>query len=308
MRSFLLIFTALAVFSGVSCHRAAPAPAVAEVISPETPVAGSIGIQVPAALPTGEITRFAPLDGNERFAYSLWNRLVDSRPHAVFFMELYAVRENNIEDRRLLFTWEDMDAGLSVQFSSDFRTVFFVSWGEDAYSGWLFLYMADGATGEVRRLPTRVLSSWRVTKDGRFVAFLDTWQRSDTGERIPRHNKEQANIFVFDVEAETTTQLVWRINRPIDGGWRLLRFDNVFNIHGTFERGTVAAVAELNPATMELKSLWDSPVGGPPGNLLGLGEWGMTEWGFEGWLDEDGGFGQDDVVLQWQNPNVSLQR
>jgi len=166
-------------------------------------------------------------------------------------MTLYAVRDNDIEDRRELFLWENVDDTHGVQFTSDFRTVFFTEREAIPPTAFKPLYKANGVTGEVKRLPMGVMLPWRASKDGRFIAFINWWQQTDF------LNREQANIFVYEVETGEMTQLLWRVNMPLEGGWILSRYENIFLIRGGMDQGGVAAIAELNPATMELKTLVD---------------------------------------------------
>jgi len=216
-----------------------------------------------SALTTEVVGRFAPLNDNERFAYALegaWDA------DGVFMRNLimFAVRDNNINDISELFIWESVSDSRGVQFASDFRTVFFVQWrnqrpGEPFADHHAFhsLFMANGATGKIKRLPVRVTDTLRVAKDGRLVAFIDPWLRTATGERTGLWDLERANIFVFDIETESMTQLTWRVSSPITGGWNLVRYGNIFVISGDLEGGYHAAAAELNPSTMELITLWD---------------------------------------------------
>jgi len=230
MRYFLLIFCFLLFFN--SCHRKNSNTEQTYLYTP--------------ALIEEVVAQFTPLDANESFAYTLQPRpLLPGRN-----MTLYAVRDNNIEDRRKLFIWEDVDDTDGVQFTSDFRTLFFTA--RQRFEGashltYAFqpLYMANGSTGEVRRLPTDIRLPWRASKDGRFIAFLQgEWGRQET------------NIFIFELETSAMTHLVWRANELLPAGWSLFRYSNTFLIQGG-EQTFVTTLAELNPETMELRTLLD---------------------------------------------------
>ena len=257
MRIFLLAFMALVTFSNISCQRTTAAPAPAGVINPEASVANSEGTPTSIALPEIEITRFTPLDENERFAFARDNIEVPPPIWGMDILTLYAIRNNDIENRRELFTWEDVTEG-HIQFSHDFRKAFFSTRQRELIppTSLQSFYKVNGSTGEVKRLPIEVEPRWRITQDGRFVAFINRWLLSDTGETTGRWDREQANIFVFDSETETMTQLTWRTNMPIESGWTLYRLGNIFRVFGGHTSFALAAT-ELDPATLELRTLWD---------------------------------------------------
>lgn len=238
-------------------------------------------------------THFAQLANNERFAYEI--RVVQN-PQWGWMQNLifFAIKDNNIENITELFAWEDI-VDYPVNFTGDYRIVFFAVQRRAENSPYKpisphYLYMADGNDGIIKRLPVNIMPQFRVTKDGKFVAFLNSSE------------KEQANIFVFDVEKGTRMPLGWRTNKPIDGAWVFFRFGNTFRIYGTTEGGSIAAAADIYPATMELRILWDItdrnmliPDGGisPIPSLDDLD--GYNEW-------------QDDVLFQNWDPNIRLQR
>jgi len=283
MRYFLLAFCFFLFFS--SCQREARNT---EQAAPDAPV-----------LATEAVGRFTPLADNERFAVL---HLGASRPGADVvrpsFMTFYAVRNNDITDITELFTWENVlvPGADDPQFTSDFRTAFFRVRAQEPLPFPLYaLYMANGSTGEIKRLPILVPSAiggnFRVTKDGKFAAYPRGGQGGQAASVL---------ISVFDIEAETMTQLTWRVTERGFGGWLIFRSDNGFMIHRTGEGGDPLAIAELDPATMELRTLWDN-----------------TDWSknqddipippnYHSMLE--GSLWVDDVVLQWRDPNVRLRR
>jgi len=145
------------------------------------------------------------------------------------------------------------------------------------------LYVANGITGEIRRLLTGAESRWRVSKDGRFIGFL-----------YGRRN-DFITIYLFDVTAERiVSQFEWRTNRPI-ANWSILRFDTIFIIRADFENGYTVAEAELDPATMVLQTIWDIT---DPNNIVSPSPNRLIE----------GRAGGDDVMVQDANPNIRLRR
>ena len=232
--------------------------------------------------------RFIPLGYNERFAYSM-QTVRNDEGRGWERMTLYTVRNNDIEDISDLFSWENVEPR-GVQFTADHRMCFFlvrdvVRWG---FIWTHNLYMANGLTGEVRRLLSDTGPLLRVSKDGRFVSFLG---RDRAGESV--------DIFLFDIASETIVgEFEWRTEWPVSGGWDIFRFDNVFRIYGTWERGQIIAVAELDPETMELRTLWDKTVAERDG-----------DWEFivsqPTRADDDW---NDDVVRQRRDPTIQLQR
>jgi hypothetical protein len=236
----------LVALSSVSCNGREPA---ADVEYQENTDNRQYTANTSTVLLEDETVRFAPLNANERFAYALYNTL-SPRGYGMNNLTLYAVRDNNIEDRRELLFWEDVADTDGVQFTSDFRTLFFTA--RQRFEGaphltYAFqpLYMANGSTGEVRRLPTDIRLPWRASKDGRFIAFLQgEWGRQET------------NIFIFELETGAMTHLVWRANELLPAGWSLFRYGNTFLIQGGGQ-SFVTTLAELNPETMELRTLLD---------------------------------------------------
>jgi len=270
MRYFLLVFGFFLFFG--SCQRGNHNT---EQAAYDTPVST-----------TEVVARFAPLAENERFAFT--QRNVPRVPVGnAWNYTLYVVRNNDITDITELFTFEDAD--MAPQFTSDLRTAFILTYGRSATpppppnNPNPFL-MIDGNAGEIRRLPG---GAWRggmdnrVSKDGRFTAFLIA--------RDALNYRDQVNIFVFDIETETRRQFTWHINSPLQGDWRIFRFENVFRIYAN-DGGYIVAVAELDPTAMELRTLWD-----------------RTNEN-HGWrLPRIGGEWSDDVSRQHLNPTVRLR-
>lgn len=145
------------------------------------------------------------------------------------------------------------------------------------------LYMANGHTGEIRKLLTDIgMAPFRVSKDGRFITLL---KRSSS-------NENAVNIILFDVENESTIweyewQPEWTPRSFV--GWEIIRRDNTFRIYMMVGGGYIGAEAELNPITLEFVTLWN-------------------EFRMEGYnYDWDIGWG-DDVSGQMSDPNINLTR
>ena len=234
------------------------------------------------------VANFMPLGENERFAYRL------QRPGGGRIdLTLYAITDDDIENRRELFTWGNTDGDEGIQFTDDFRVAFFLERWQDAPPFSRLLYKVNGDTGEVKKLPVEVVRPWRASKDGRYIAFTNIWLPG-TGS----WDRRQANIFVFDVTTGTSTQLAWKTNAPVESAWDLHRLDDAFLITGTFERGAPAALAMLCPSSMELRTLWDAtsinfPV--DPSDRIHMLP-----------LDDVNNV-LDDVLLQQFDPNIRLR-
>jgi len=287
--AFALLVTTM--FSVASCR--SDTSAVAEVMCTEIDNSSDMpqeATQDTIILPANEIIRFTPLADSERFTYSIQGRK----------LALYAVRNNDLEDISELFTWENVGFH-GVQFTSDFRKCFFTvrvlpphRSGTPLlnYHFKRYLYTANGETGEIRRLPFYIAGVFRVSKDGRFVGFTHPWRQPDFGNNSMWYTHDHINIFLFDIKTETMTHFEWQIDGIIEGSWHFLRFDNVFRIYGVGEGGFIGAVAELDPATMELSTLWDiTGMSADEGKLVPFDE----SW-------------EDDVYVQIRNPTVRLQR
>ena len=205
-------------------------------------------------------THFIPLADNERFAYSV--RQVeneDGTPRKD--MTVYAVRNNDTGDTREVFSWKHVDilTGDNFQFTDDLKTFFFKETRNVArYFHRSDLYMADGRTGKVRKLLPDILFGFRLSHDGRYIAFVNLYREFDPENAVVIREYEKANIFLFDIENEIMHQFEWQMKSPINGGWTLRRAGNVFKIYADAEEDlTVVGEAELNPETLELTILWD---------------------------------------------------
>ena len=248
------------------------------------------------ALPADEPTRFTPLSGNERFAFSIRNFEPISGRRNIWSMTLYAVQENNIAAISELFTWEDL-IWSSIQFTSDFRRAFFRA--ENNLAIWsgiqrdpnLFrLYMADGNTGEITLLLSDFNdSSFRASNDGKFILLQRSIWRSG-----------YVTLYLFDVESRAIiAELVWQPPQELvlpDGqsfieGWAIRRVDNQFQILAEGEIGGILAAALFDPVTLDLQTLWTDF------RTLGLFEAPSI---YGNW--------DDDVILQHNDPNIRLQR
>jgi hypothetical protein len=293
-RIFLFAFVATAAFYSVSCNRREPT--TADAVHPENTDSGQYEMHTSTVSLADETARFPLLADNERFAFT-FGRAAQS---IIWWLTVYAVRDNDIESRRKLFVWEDVADTDGFQFASDFRTVFLAVRQRNPPSDWHTLYMANGFTGEVKRLPMEVILPWRASKDGRFVAFINIWQVSDTGECTGDWDREKANIFVFEVETGVITQIAWKTNMHIEGGWSLYRYGNTFLIHGSFEKGRLAALAELNPTTMELRTLVDLT---DSNNQIEAND--ETLYLLSKLINEEDMFG-DDVLRLW-DPTIRLR-
>ena len=295
------IFILITIFSLTSCRRNTPAINAIEGISE---VAYDSKQAAPVTLPPENVaevaSRFTPLADNERFAFSVENTRIYLTAENMRFpqgiwvnnMTVYTIRNDNTENISKLFTWEDV-IWSSIQFTSDFKNIFFVP--NYTYRRIvptanfpLCLYIANGYTGEIRRLLAGVVGNadYRVSRDGRFVLFQGN-----------ENNREFAHLFLFDVESNViVSEFEWRPNRHGDldliEGWTVHRFDNVFRIYAVSEFGFIRAVAELNLATMELETLWnhidESALSSRP-NVYD-----------DDWID--------DVSRQHRDPTIWLQR
>jgi len=310
MRCLLLTFGIFLFFS--SCQRgnsnAEPVIFYAPLSTAEV-----VDVQVSVGFALELVGRFTPLAENERFAFSQRNI-----PHPTVggtrSYTFYVVRNNDINDVTELFTFEDSDD--APQFTGDYRTAFILTYGRfadppDPYDN-PFL-MIDGNIGEIRRLPE---GAWvggslnRVSKDGRFTAFLDYRILTDTGEWTGQNSHEQVNIFVFDIKNEAMRQLVWRTNMRIEGGWSISRSGNIFLIQGRFEKGGLVALAELDPAAMKIRVLIDATdrnnrIGSPESIHQLFPHLFVSHHLF---ADTDENDIIDDVISQYWNPNIRLQR
>jgi hypothetical protein len=249
----------------------------------------SFYLLVSCFLPAIETASFTPLAYNERFAYSLQSISVNGQVRQR--LTLYAVYNNNLSNITELVTFEPVNRD-HIQFTGDLKKCFFyeellIRNPDLSFSRVLNLYLADGHTGTVRRLLTDV-GIVRVTENGRFILFQNLYRG------------EFAQLFLFDVEKDAiVAEFEWVLERPLEdrqrwphAGWYLLRFDNVFRVYEIVELDIIRAVAELDPSTMQLITLWD---------YLNTPEFSSIPWmGDANW--------HDDVMLLRQNPNIFLQR
>ena len=232
----------------------------------------------PAVLTAEEVIKFTPLKSGERFAYSIYGGIT-----------LYAVKDNDIGTAARLVSWPNNVSWARVQFTDDFRTCFFLE-EEEGYQ--YNLCMADGNTGEMRRLFTDISPYYRVLGDGRFVAIVE----GDDGDGF---NSYSAHVILFDTEADAVTaEFEFRLNGPVQLWSYIYRFGDVFRIYGVSEGFDIMAFAELNPATRGLKTVWDIT----DGDLSGLPDGFSKPPNVE--LDK----GWKDNALYYSNPNVRLER
>jgi len=256
-------------------------------------------IKVLSVSTADEIVRFTPLGENERFAYAVENAQ-SPMGFAMWKMTLYAVRNDNVADISELFVWEYV-TWENIQFTGDFRVAFFFArqWTASSPPA-RHLYMANGNTGEIRKImSTRDSSDFRVTKDGRFIGFIGDWDSPNyEAPTFPHLGYEKVNLFVYDVENKTMkNHVTWHINGFIDGGWSIFRRDNIFIIYADLEGGHIAAATELNPETMELTALWDMT--NINDRISPLPRFAHSDRYCE-W--------QDDIIWQRNDPNIRLQR
>ena len=250
------------------------------------------------------VMRFTPLAENERFAYFFETR-GGTFPTS---LTVYAVQDDDIENAAYLFTIDGREGDYStntITLTEDLKTLFFVRWRNPPLRGRRplprnvpNLYMANGATGELQRLPVFISStqwlSFRITRDGRFVVFIDPFPDYDyeSGSFTGSAESHQATIVVYDVEQRTTMRYVWEIEGSIESSWRLTAMGYTFGIFGTMERGGRLARAEFDPASMALKTIYD---------FTG------------GWLSEipppryDDDWREDELRIQMENPAIRLR-
>jgi hypothetical protein len=277
LKLFVFAFIVAAAFPAMSCHRSAPAPAAFETLytnnangEQEATIdlvsENNYGInnlpQDISSFPANEITRFTPLQDNEQFAVSYLNMRSQVGNPAILRdwqrLVIFAMRNNDIEDISELFTWDHFQ-GPTFQFTRDFQRVFFMdrNWNADiSPSPIRNLFMADGRAGEIRRLltDTEIVrhTGWRVSKDGRFVSFA---------EHVPSR-AYVLRLVLFDVESKAIVgEFEWQptSERALINiqGWTIRRFGDIFRMLGVSEIGSIDAVVEFDPVTMEFTMLWD---------------------------------------------------
>jgi len=263
-----------------------------------------LAMQVSFSLPAEVVARFSPLQDNERFAFAIQavsSEQVNMQRKVIF----YAVTNNDIENISKLFTWENVIDNGGIQFTSNFRTAFFAVRGERRQPNepllnhhfFNSLYMANGDTGEIKKVMPNVMLSFRVSKDGRFVGFINGWRLLDFENNIFSHRERQrANIFIFDIKNNTMRQFEWGISRPMsEGFWSIRRVDNIFRIYAVARGGYILAVADLAPTEMQLRTLWDRAYLEETFEIISLPNIDAPGW-------------YDDISFQFRNPNVRLQR
>ena len=205
-----------------------------------------------ASLPAEEVQQFTPLQENERLAFTIFERDAE--------VTFYAVNNDNTDNITLLFstarviTW-------NIQLTGDFKKAFFLKYDVPARTQ--NIYRVDGLTGEISMILTIDENApVRVSKDGRFICFL---YRPDDAVN-PR--RQSVNIYLYDIErARIIRTFLWRPFEGVDdpqiinlniSGYRLIRSDDVFDIHATIEMGIVGW-AVLDPAAVTLEPVEGNP-------------------------------------------------
>jgi len=219
---------------------------------------GASSADASSGLTDDGITRFTPLNANERLGFT------QQSGEATF----YAVNNNDVEDFSILFTWKRV-LWSSIQFSRDFKKGIFLEINNIIEHGVVtarlrYLYKVNGVTGEVTRRQLTIIGDEpvRVSNDGRFVSFLQGWQRFDNS----------INIYLFDIKKDAiVAEFIWHPWENIDdaprlmsqvgriNGWSLFRFDNIFKIYAEIAGGIIAW-AVLDPIALTLEPLCDNPL------------------------------------------------
>lgn len=231
------------------------------------------------------VTSFEPLSSGERLAYSM-HRENDTNVMTLYKLDPVAKRKTMIGQ------WEHVEEGQGVQFANNHTLCFFPVYtfsipvymtpGSDVihtYNAVYDLYLADGSKGTIRCI-TKVVFLFRVSNEGKYLCYIKDGS-----------NMAEATIVLFDLEnGKLINEIRWKTNEPIEGGWHVNRLpDNIFRIFGTWEGGTICAVAVLNPQTQELTVDWDK---------TNSQETILPHVGDEDW--------HDDVIKQQKDPNVKL--
>jgi hypothetical protein len=180
----------------------------------------------------------------------------------------YAVQDNNLEDIRELFRRERVSQSLT-RISEDLRTIFFLHLINGTG---LHLYMANGTTGEIKKLFISDRGMYTVTANGRYVgAIISMWRMaprngkdgSDGYTSVPSDNPDrnkQVLIIIYDTEQGAVKNIVpWNLLGTFHGGRGSIEsYDNLFRIRADADgtAGTLA-IAELDPETENLTVLWD---------------------------------------------------
>ena len=274
---FLLFLMTILTLTAISCREDMPEPlGTSGITYVENTDNEQETTQVPIEATENAIIRFTPLADNEQFALSLRDMPQSPiRPWSV--MTLFAMHNNDFKDVSVLFSREPIPVE-HIQMASNFKKCFFIEfdWREPTglvpyKHAYHHLYMANGFTGEIRRLlTTRKMITWRVSHDGRFILFLE----DQAGGKF-------THLSLFDVESEIiVVEFEWRPYRigasPIEA-WEIHRFENIFRISGIGEGGFVLAVAEFDLIKMKLRSRGDF--------LLSDLSW-LPNVEDEGWFDD----------------------
>ena len=209
-------------------------------------------------IPAQETTGFTPLANNERFAYTTPHSF-NNEGRGQWVLHLFAVQGGDIENAVPLIATGSI-RNWEVQFTSDFKKAFFINIdypgngisAPDIHS----FYMANGLTGEVKRLMVDTsYASWRVSRDGQYILFQSF-----------EHRAGYVNLHLFDVENEAIVdEFIWRPDRPARlnqsapiQAWEIRRHGSIFRIYATTELGFVAAIAEFDPASRQVVTLWST--------------------------------------------------
>jgi len=212
------------------------------------------------------ITRFPSLQDNERLAHSTRRERRNPTARHIWtpVMTLYAVRDNNIEDASVLFTWDNVP-WFHIQFSNDLKMCFFIvetviASDPVAPSVRRDLYVANGISGEVRRLLTGMGSAaYCISKDGRFILHLSSLIRDSRNYSV-----NLFNLYLIDVEkGGILDEFEWRLNRseyanemnPVEG-LDILAIDSIFRLLAVGYRELIIAEAEYDPGKMKLRTLF----------------------------------------------------
>jgi len=273
LKFFAAAFAVAVVFLSVSCNRSTSASVTTEAVSVENAnieqeEAQTIiyevedeGTSDSIDITENTITRFPPLQDNERFAHSTTSERRNPATPTIFtpILTLYAASDNNdIEDASVLFTWDN--ATDRIQFSGDRRMAFFVvrnivpglmpSWN---------LYAAIGSTGEIKRLTTDMgYPIHRASEDGIFALHLSVTNR------VYRNSINLMNFYLVNVEnGAILDEFEWQLNRseflheidPIEG-LNIHWSNGIFRLIAVGYRGAITAEAEYDPETMELRTLF----------------------------------------------------
>ena len=253
--------------------------------------------QVSLSLLAVEIHRFTPLEDNERFAYTIQS-MHDSEGRSRMELTLYSVRNNNVGDISQLFRWEHV-RWWDVIFTSDYKKVFFIGItriGSGINAPQISnLYMANGHTGEIRRIISNNLGNapLRVSQDGRFIIF----------QRLNFRSIDACQFYLFDVFRETVVgEFIWRPNKPEYfmkpnwpvNGWRFIRVGNIFRIIAIFEASGLLSVADFDPETQTFIALWNYPEK-------------MLEISFPDYDGSNALNWLDDIHLQKEDRNIMLR-